>query len=141
MDCGTSTCCLYLCREELLLLREEADKKICELETRCQELQAVIQRVSEDFQTVSSERCDFCTEHCADSFLITLSFYFFQSHNMASSLEKSLHDLQAENESLKLQLQKVRTKVAEIILSQSQDLAFYYKTVKLDNKLCQKLLW
>ncbi|XP_032434194.1 golgin subfamily A member 1 isoform X3 [Xiphophorus hellerii] len=66
-------------REELLLLREEADKKICELETRCQELQAVIQRVSEDFQT---------------------------SHNMASSLEKSLHDLQAENESLKLQLQK-----------------------------------
>ncbi|XP_007557806.1 golgin subfamily A member 1 isoform X3 [Poecilia formosa] len=66
-------------REELLLLREEADKKICELETRCQKLQAVIQRVSEDFQT---------------------------SHNMVSSLEKSLHNLQAENESLKLQLQK-----------------------------------
>ncbi|XP_008415581.1 golgin subfamily A member 1 isoform X3 [Poecilia reticulata] len=66
-------------REELLLLREEADKKICELETRCQKLQAVIQQVSEDFQT---------------------------SHNMVSSLEKSLHDLQAENESLKLQLQK-----------------------------------
>ncbi|XP_054876501.1 golgin subfamily A member 1 isoform X1 [Poeciliopsis prolifica] len=66
-------------REELLLLREEADKKICELETRCQDLQAVIQRVSEDFQT---------------------------SHNMASSLEKSLHDLQADNESLKLQLQR-----------------------------------
>ncbi|KAM4745514.1 golgin subfamily A member 1 isoform 3-T3 [Anableps anableps] len=66
-------------REELLLLREEADKKISELEGRCQELQAVIQRVSEDFQT---------------------------SQNMASSLEKSLHDLQDENESLKLQQQK-----------------------------------
>ncbi|XP_036000577.1 golgin subfamily A member 1 isoform X4 [Fundulus heteroclitus] len=66
-------------REELLLLREEADKKISELEGRCQELQAVIQQVSEDFQT---------------------------SQNMVSSLEKSLHDLQAENESLRLQQQK-----------------------------------
>ncbi|MEQ2259820.1 hypothetical protein XENORESO_019209 [Xenotaenia resolanae] len=70
---------LYFCREELLLLREEADKKISELEGRCQELQAVIQQVSEDFQ---------------------------MSQNMVSSLEKSLHDLQAENESLKLQQQK-----------------------------------
>ncbi|MED6288873.1 hypothetical protein CHARACLAT_030699, partial [Characodon lateralis] len=66
-------------REELLLLREEADKKISGLEGRCQELQAVIQQVSEDFQ---------------------------MSQNMVSSLEKSLHDLQAENESLKLQQQK-----------------------------------
>lgn len=42
-----------LCREELLLLREEADKKISELEGQCQELQSVIQQVSEDFQKVS----------------------------------------------------------------------------------------
>uniref|UniRef100_A0A3Q2GM44 Golgin subfamily A member 1 n=1 Tax=Cyprinodon variegatus TaxID=28743 RepID=A0A3Q2GM44_CYPVA len=66
-------------REELLLLREEADKKIVELEGRSQELQAVIQQVSEDFQT---------------------------SQNMVSSLEKNIHDLQAENESLKLHQQK-----------------------------------
>lgn len=44
---------LDLCREDLLLLREEADKKIGELEGRCQELQSVIQQVSEDFQKVS----------------------------------------------------------------------------------------
>uniref|UniRef100_A0A669EHB7 Golgin subfamily A member 1 n=1 Tax=Oreochromis niloticus TaxID=8128 RepID=A0A669EHB7_ORENI len=36
--------------EELLLLREEADKKVGELEGQCQELQSVIQQVSEDFQ-------------------------------------------------------------------------------------------
>lgn len=44
-----------LCREELLLLREEAEKKMNELEGRCQELQSVIQQVSEDFQKVSCE--------------------------------------------------------------------------------------
>ncbi|MEQ2238998.1 hypothetical protein ILYODFUR_039229 [Ilyodon furcidens] len=86
---------LYFCREELLLLREEADKKISELEGRCQELQAVIQQVSEDFQ---------------------------MSQNMVSSLEKSLHDLQAENESLKLQQQKVRRKVAEVINHSEPDI-------------------
>lgn len=43
------------CREELLLLREEADKKVGELEGRCQELQSVIQQVSEDFRKVSTE--------------------------------------------------------------------------------------
>ncbi|KAM4577177.1 golgin subfamily A member 1 isoform 3-T3 [Odontesthes bonariensis] len=66
-------------REELLLLREEADKKISELEGRCTELQSVVQQVSEDFQ---------------------------KSQAMASTLEKSLHDLQTEHDSLKLQQQK-----------------------------------
>uniref|UniRef100_A0A3Q1I4K2 Golgin subfamily A member 1 n=1 Tax=Anabas testudineus TaxID=64144 RepID=A0A3Q1I4K2_ANATE len=66
-------------REELLLLREEADKKIGELEGRCQELQSVIQQVSEDFQ---------------------------KSQSMVSNLEKSLHDLQTEHDALKLQQQK-----------------------------------
>lgn len=37
------------------MLREEADKKISELEGKCQELQSVIQQVSEDFQKVSPE--------------------------------------------------------------------------------------
>ncbi len=46
---------LRLCREELLLLREDADKKISQLEGKCQELQAVIQQVSEDFQKVGPE--------------------------------------------------------------------------------------
>ncbi|KAM9810533.1 golgin subfamily A member 1 [Neosynchiropus ocellatus] len=66
-------------REELLLLREEADKKLSETEVRCEELQSVIQQVSEDFQ---------------------------KSQSMVSSLEKSLHDLQVEHDSLKLQQQK-----------------------------------
>ncbi|XP_078808651.1 golgin subfamily A member 1 isoform X8 [Oryzias latipes] len=66
-------------REELQLLREEADKKISELEGRCQDLQSIIQQVSEDFQ---------------------------RSQGMVSALEKSLNDLQAENENLKLQQQK-----------------------------------
>uniref|UniRef100_A0A3P9JEG1 Golgin subfamily A member 1 n=1 Tax=Oryzias latipes TaxID=8090 RepID=A0A3P9JEG1_ORYLA len=66
-------------REELQLMREEADKKISELEGRCQDLQSIIQQVSEDFQ---------------------------RSQGMVSALEKSLNDLQAENENLKLQQQK-----------------------------------
>uniref|UniRef100_A0A3Q3NRJ5 Golgin subfamily A member 1 n=1 Tax=Labrus bergylta TaxID=56723 RepID=A0A3Q3NRJ5_9LABR len=66
-------------REELLLLREEADKKVSELEGRCQELQSVIQQVSEDFQ---------------------------KSQSMVSTLERSLHDLQTEHDALKLQQQK-----------------------------------
>ncbi|XP_069022219.1 golgin subfamily A member 1 isoform X1 [Embiotoca jacksoni] len=66
-------------REELLLLREEADKKINELGGQCRELQAVIQQVSEDFQ---------------------------KSQNSVSTLEKSLCDLQTEHDALKLQQQK-----------------------------------
>ncbi|CAK6959657.1 golgin subfamily A member 1 [Scomber scombrus] len=66
-------------REELLLLREEADKKISELEGKCQELQAVIRQISEDFQ---------------------------KSQDMVSSLEKSLYDLKTEHDALKLQQQK-----------------------------------
>ncbi|XP_039659556.1 golgin subfamily A member 1 isoform X3 [Perca fluviatilis] len=66
-------------REELLLLREEADKKISELEGGCQELQSVIQQVSEDFQ---------------------------KSQSMVSTLERSLQELQTEHDALKLQQQK-----------------------------------
>ncbi|XP_023140989.1 golgin subfamily A member 1 isoform X1 [Amphiprion ocellaris] len=66
-------------REELLLLREEADKKIGELEGRCKDLQSVIQQVSEDFQ---------------------------KSQSMVSTLDKSLHELQTEHDALKLQQQK-----------------------------------
>ncbi|XP_028433948.1 golgin subfamily A member 1 isoform X2 [Perca flavescens] len=66
-------------REELLLLREEADKKISELEGGCQELRSVIQQVSEDFQ---------------------------KSQSMVSTLERSLQELQTEHDALKLQQQK-----------------------------------
>ncbi|XP_078106130.1 golgin subfamily A member 1 isoform X1 [Sander vitreus] len=66
-------------REELLLLREEADKKISELEGGCQELQSVIKQVSEDFQ---------------------------KSQSTVSTLERSLQELQTEHDALKLQQQK-----------------------------------
>ncbi|XP_029295561.1 golgin subfamily A member 1 isoform X2 [Cottoperca gobio] len=66
-------------REELLLLREEADKKMSKLERRCQELQSVLQQVSEDFQ---------------------------KSQSMVPTLERSLHELQTEHDALKLQQQK-----------------------------------
>lgn len=66
-------------REELLEVREEAEKKITELEGRGQDLQKVIQQVSEDFQ---------------------------KSQNSAAALERSLHILQAEHDALKLQQQK-----------------------------------
>uniref|UniRef100_A0A3B4ULI9 Golgin subfamily A member 1 n=1 Tax=Seriola dumerili TaxID=41447 RepID=A0A3B4ULI9_SERDU len=65
--------------EDLLLLSEEAEKKISELEGRCQELQSVIQQVSEDFQ---------------------------KSQSMVSTLKMSLHDLQTEHDALKLQQHK-----------------------------------
>ncbi|XP_076005568.1 golgin subfamily A member 1 isoform X2 [Genypterus blacodes] len=70
---------LEIDREELLLLRDEAEKKICELERQSLELQTVIQQVSEDFQ---------------------------KSQNIVSSLEKSLQDSQTEHDALKLQQQK-----------------------------------
>ncbi|XP_005733672.1 golgin subfamily A member 1 isoform X2 [Pundamilia nyererei] len=73
-------------REELLLLREEADKKVGELEGRCQELQSVIQQVSEDFR---------------------------KSQSMVSTLEKSLHELQTEHDALKLQQQKAAVTVED----------------------------
>ena len=44
--------CVVFSREELLEVREEAEKKITELEERGQHLQKVIQQVSEDFQKV-----------------------------------------------------------------------------------------
>ncbi|KAM9359856.1 golgin subfamily A member 1 [Symphorus nematophorus] len=66
-------------REELLLLREVADKKISELQGQSQELQSVIQQVSEDFQ---------------------------KSQRMVSSLERSLQELQTQHDALKLQQQK-----------------------------------
>ncbi|KAM3867774.1 golgin subfamily A member 1 [Diretmus argenteus] len=66
-------------REELLVFREEAEKKMAELEGRSQELQSVIQQVSEDFQ---------------------------KSQSAAASLEGSLQTLQTQHDALKLQQQK-----------------------------------
>ncbi|XP_031674904.1 golgin subfamily A member 1-like isoform X1 [Oncorhynchus kisutch] len=66
-------------REELLEVREEAEKKITELEGRGQNLQKVIQQVSEDFQ---------------------------KSRSSAAAVEKSLRTLQMENNALKLQQHK-----------------------------------
>ncbi|KAM9393436.1 golgin subfamily A member 1 isoform 1-T1 [Pholidichthys leucotaenia] len=73
-------------REELLLLREEADKKVAELDGQCEELQAVVRHVSEDFQ---------------------------KSQSMVSALQKSLHDLQAEHDALRLQQQKAAVTVED----------------------------
>ncbi|XP_038863218.1 golgin subfamily A member 1 isoform X2 [Salvelinus namaycush] len=66
-------------REELLEVREEAEKKISELEGRGQNLQKVIQQVSEDFQ---------------------------KSQSRAAAVEKSLRTLQIENNALKLEQHK-----------------------------------
>uniref|UniRef100_A0A8C7V0H8 Golgin subfamily A member 1 n=1 Tax=Oncorhynchus mykiss TaxID=8022 RepID=A0A8C7V0H8_ONCMY len=65
--------------EELLEVREQAEKKITELEGRGQNLQKVIQQVSEDFQ---------------------------KSRSAAAAVEKSLRTLQMENNALKLQQHK-----------------------------------
>ncbi|KAM4607828.1 golgin subfamily A member 1 isoform 2-T2 [Polymixia lowei] len=66
-------------REEMLVVREDADKQIGELKARSQELQTVIQQVSADFQ---------------------------KSQSMVASLERSLHTLQTEHDALKLQQHK-----------------------------------
>lgn len=98
------------CREELLLLREEADKKVGELEGQCQELQSVIQQVSEDFQKVSTLLLLLLLLPPSPKLLIHSLFvdFVFQSQSMVSTLEKSLHELQTEHDALKLQQQKVR---------------------------------
>ncbi|CAL1616509.1 unnamed protein product [Knipowitschia caucasica] len=70
---------LHIEREELLLFREESEKKILDLETQCEELQAVIKQVSEDFQ---------------------------QSQNTVMTLEKSLQELQTDYDARSLQQQK-----------------------------------
>ncbi|TWW61261.1 Golgin subfamily A member 1 [Takifugu flavidus] len=66
-------------REELLLLKEESDRKVRGLEGRCAELQEVVQKVSEDLQ---------------------------KSQRTVAALEASLQGLQSEHDSLRLQQQK-----------------------------------
>ncbi|XP_014015943.1 golgin subfamily A member 1 isoform X2 [Salmo salar] len=66
-------------RKELLEVKEEAEKKIAELEGRGQNLQKVIQQVSEDFQ---------------------------KSRSTEAAVEKSLHTLQTDYNALKLQQHK-----------------------------------
>uniref|UniRef100_A0A674ABA3 Golgin subfamily A member 1 n=1 Tax=Salmo trutta TaxID=8032 RepID=A0A674ABA3_SALTR len=66
-------------RKELLEVKEEAEKKIAELEGRGQNLQKVIQQVSEDFQ---------------------------KSRSTVAAVEKSLHTLQTDYNALKLQQHK-----------------------------------
>ncbi|XP_019716484.1 golgin subfamily A member 1 isoform X2 [Hippocampus comes] len=66
-------------REQLLLLREEADKKIGDLDGQNQKLQLIIQQVSADLQ---------------------------KSQSMVSFSERSLQDLQTEHNALKLKQQK-----------------------------------
>lgn len=55
-DTSAALICAVLLRhrEKLLGLREEAEKKISELEGRSDELQDALQRVTEDFQKVRS---------------------------------------------------------------------------------------
>ncbi|XP_064793654.1 golgin subfamily A member 1-like isoform X1 [Oncorhynchus masou masou] len=66
-------------RKELLEVKEKAEKKIAELEGRGQNLQKVIQQVSEDFQ---------------------------KSRSAEAAVEKSLYTLQTDYNALKLQQQK-----------------------------------
>ncbi|XP_055742478.1 golgin subfamily A member 1-like isoform X2 [Salvelinus fontinalis] len=66
-------------RKDLLEFKEKAEKKIAELEGRGQNLQKVIQQVSEDFQ---------------------------KSRSAEAAVEKSLHTLQTDYNALKLQQHK-----------------------------------
>ncbi|XP_038869245.1 golgin subfamily A member 1-like isoform X3 [Salvelinus namaycush] len=66
-------------RKDLLEVKEKAEKKIAELEGRGQNLQKVIQQVSEDFQ---------------------------KSRSAEAAVEKSLHTLQTDYNALKLQQHK-----------------------------------
>lgn len=59
----------HLCREKLLLLREESDKKIKDLEGQCQELRLVISQVSEDFQKVYPEHKPFSSTYFLSLFI------------------------------------------------------------------------
>ncbi|XP_047448489.1 golgin subfamily A member 1 isoform X2 [Mugil cephalus] len=52
-------------REEMLLLREEADKKVSELEGRCQDLQSVIQQSQSMVSTLEKSLHELQTEHDA----------------------------------------------------------------------------
>ncbi|XP_062855533.1 golgin subfamily A member 1 [Trichomycterus rosablanca] len=72
-------------RDKLLNDKEEADRKISDLETRKEQLQKLIQQVSEDFQT---------------------------AQNNARSLQTSLESLQAEHSDLKLQHEQHKSKAA-----------------------------
>uniref|UniRef100_A0A3Q3Q6P9 Golgin subfamily A member 1 n=1 Tax=Monopterus albus TaxID=43700 RepID=A0A3Q3Q6P9_MONAL len=78
-------------REELLLLREEADRKISELEVQCQDLQSVIQQVSEDFQKVC-----FCITNCTK---------FLYAAVTEQDKERLLMELQKKVTSLERRLQ------------------------------------
>uniref|UniRef100_A0A8D3D060 Golgin subfamily A member 1 n=1 Tax=Scophthalmus maximus TaxID=52904 RepID=A0A8D3D060_SCOMX len=106
-------------REDLLLLREEADKKTGELEGRCQELHSVIQQVSEDFQKVSIGAQVFI-DHLSRSKVTSLDRrlqgnlsqdeHLQELLQEKSSLEQSLEETRAE-------LLAVRTNHADTVSS------------------------
>ena len=83
----TNCLLLDLCREELQLLREEADKKISELEGRCQDLQSVIQQVSEDFQKVRPEHT-WLRLHFATPFIQWLLAFCFSVSEYGDSVRE-----------------------------------------------------
>ncbi|XP_041090364.1 golgin subfamily A member 1-like [Polyodon spathula] len=83
-------------KEELLATHMEAEKKITQLEKRGQELQTVVQQVSEDFQKAQSA---------------------------AAMFEKTLSSLQSEHESLKLQHKQHKQKMANAVEEKDKQIA------------------
>lgn len=95
---------LHTYREELLLLKQDADRKMKKLQIQCQELQSVIKQVSEDFQKVSRKPSQVIFFAQFQNVCLT---FVFQSQDMVSTLEGAVHTLQTEHDALKLKQEKV----------------------------------
>uniref|UniRef100_A0A8C6TDS7 Golgin subfamily A member 1 n=1 Tax=Neogobius melanostomus TaxID=47308 RepID=A0A8C6TDS7_9GOBI len=87
-------------REELLLFREESDKKIMDLESRCEELQAIIKQVSEDFHLIEEDSRNLLQKKELKMFLT-----FRQAALTEEEKERTLLELQKKVASLERRLQ------------------------------------
>uniref|UniRef100_A0A8C6WMZ2 Golgin subfamily A member 1 n=1 Tax=Neogobius melanostomus TaxID=47308 RepID=A0A8C6WMZ2_9GOBI len=89
-------------REELLLFREESDKKIMDLESRCEELQAIIKQVSEDFHNSLIEED---SRNLLQKKELKMFLTFRQAALTEEEKERTLLELQKKVASLERRLQ------------------------------------
>ncbi|KAK3566312.1 hypothetical protein QTP86_032227 [Hemibagrus guttatus] len=117
-------------RDKLLSEKEEAERRISDLEAREEQLQQLIRQVSEDFQkpfaakTAVTRRGMDSLEVCCGIWHQDVSSRFFKSYsflnsvnllqaqNEARSLQKSMESLQSEHDELKLQHKQHKGKAA-----------------------------
>ncbi|TTX22772.1 Golgin subfamily A member 1 [Bagarius yarrelli] len=108
-------------RDKLLSEKEEDDRRISDLEAREEELQQLIQQVSEDFQKVNTHLRR--TGHQNE---------VIQAQSEAKSLQQSMESLKSQHDELKLQHEQHRVKAA--VMEEERE-RLQKKVVSLERRL------